>query len=71
MSCGLGDVKRPPINRAGDLKHRPTSGGAPKNAFFIELPTICEQLKVNKPLYQLFNKLWNNLFVSIESMYLN
>ena len=31
---GWETLKDHPIDRAGDLKHRPISGGAPKNAFF-------------------------------------
>ena len=34
---GWETLKDHPIDRAGDLKHRPISGGAPKNAFFIVL----------------------------------
>ena len=33
----MGTLKDHPIDRAGDLKHRPISGGAPKNAFFISM----------------------------------
>ena len=31
---GWETLKDHPIDRAGDLKHRPISGGAPKNAIF-------------------------------------
>ncbi len=34
---GWETLKDHPIDRAGDLKHRPISGGAPKNAFFISM----------------------------------
>ena len=34
---GWETLKNHPIDRAGDLKHRPISGGAPKNAFFISM----------------------------------
>ena len=36
---GWETLKDHPIHRAGDLKHRPISGGAPKNAFFISMET--------------------------------
>ena len=32
---GWETLKDHPIDRAGDLKHRPISGGAPKNAFLF------------------------------------
>ena len=40
---GWETLKDHPIDRAGDLKHRPISGGAPKNAFFISMQNSFKQ----------------------------
>ena len=40
---GWETLKDHPIDRAGDLKHRPISGGAPKNAFFISMQNLFKE----------------------------